>query len=64
MARIDFILSPEAGPKLLEVNTIPGLTPTSLLPQQAHHAGIKFDQLLDLFLQNACARKHSFVRED
>lgn len=31
---------------LLEVNTQPGLTPTSLVPEQAAHAGISFDELV------------------
>jgi D-alanine-D-alanine ligase len=31
----------------LEVNTIPGMTPTSLLPKSAEAAGISFPQLLD-----------------
>jgi D-alanine-D-alanine ligase len=38
---------------VLEVNTIPGMTPTSLLPQAAAHAGISFSQLLDRFLTSA-----------
>jgi len=57
MARVDFILSPQMGPRLLEVNTIPGLTPTSLLPQQAAYVGMSFSQLLDTFIQNAAARR-------
>jgi len=34
------------GPTLLEVNTIPGMTQTSLLPDAARAAGIDFDALV------------------
>jgi len=56
MARVDFILSSQ-GPVILEINTIPGLTPTSLLPQGAAHGGISFPALLDLLIENARARR-------
>lgn len=38
---------------VLEVNTIPGMTPTSLLPQAAEHAGIPFSELLDRIVRSA-----------
>ncbi|HZO91052.1 MAG TPA: D-alanine--D-alanine ligase [Chthonomonadaceae bacterium] len=52
MSRTDLIV---AGEQLfvLEVNTIPGMTPTSLLPQAADYAGISFPTLLDRLI--ACA---------
>jgi len=56
MTRIDFIWSPKDGPFLLDVNTIPGMTPTSLLPQQAIAAGISFPELLEGFISNAITR--------
>jgi D-alanine-D-alanine ligase len=61
MSRSDFII-PEDGngePAILEVNTIPGMTSTSLLPQQAQAAGIDFSQLLDELIETAlwCARQ-------
>jgi D-alanine-D-alanine ligase len=46
-ARVDLMLSFETGELyVLEVNTIPGLTETSLLPQAAEAAGISFDGLV------------------
>jgi D-alanine-D-alanine ligase len=46
-ARVDLMLSIETGELyVLEVNTIPGLTETSLLPQAAEAAGISFDGLV------------------
>lgn len=56
MARIDFRVDPERGPFLLEVNTIPGMTGTSLLPMGAAHAGIDFDALCDRLCRGAVAR--------
>ena len=46
-ARVDLMLSEATGePYVLEVNPIPGLTETSLLPQAAEAAGISFDELI------------------
>lgn len=45
MARVDIILEDGAGPVVLEVNTIPGLTGKSLLPKAAKAAGIDFGDL-------------------
>ncbi|MCA1989260.1 MAG: D-alanine--D-alanine ligase [Desulfarculus sp.] len=51
-SRSDFILTSE-GPVLLETNTIPGMTATSLLPQAAAAAGLSFSQLLDRLIELA-----------
>lgn len=45
VSRTDFLIGPE-GPIVLEVNTIPGLTEQSLLPQCAAHDGLSFESLL------------------
>ena len=45
------------GLVLLETNTQPGMTPTSLAPEQAAHCGISFDELCDWLVRDAsCAR--------
>jgi D-alanine-D-alanine ligase len=44
-SRTDIILSPENTPFVLETNTIPGMTATSLLPKAAGILGISFNQL-------------------
>jgi D-alanine--D-alanine ligase len=44
-SRVDMILSPDNLPFILEVNTIPGLTSTSLLPKAAKTHGIEFSEL-------------------
>ena len=46
MSRADMIVT-DAAVCMLEVNTIPGMTPTSLLPKAAQAAGIEFPDLLD-----------------
>ncbi len=51
-ARVDLILG-EDGPEVLEVNAIPGLTDTSLLPQAAEAAGLGFEELVARILELA-----------
>lgn len=46
-SRVDFRLTPEGAIFCLEVNTLPGMTATSLLPQAARAAGIDFPELCD-----------------
>ncbi|MBU2591918.1 MAG: D-alanine--D-alanine ligase [Patescibacteria group bacterium] len=47
--RVDMIIK-EDTPYVLEINTIPGLTPNSLLPKEALAAGIDYPKLLDLII--------------
>jgi D-alanine-D-alanine ligase len=44
------------SPYLLEINTLPGFTPKSLLPEAAAHAGISFPQLVDRLVTRAANR--------
>ena len=44
-ARIDFLMDAQGGIYCLEANTLPGMTPTSLLPQEAAAVGMDFDAL-------------------
>jgi len=56
VSRADFRWNEEAGLPgliLLEVNTQPGMTPTSLVPEQAAHLGISFPQLVDWIVRDA-----------
>lgn len=59
-SRADFRYDDTAGEPgrlvLLEVNTQPGLTPTSLLPEQAAHRGMSFPQLCAWMVENAACR--------
>jgi len=49
-SRVDMIVSERGNEYLLEVNTIPGMTATSLLPKIAGHAGLDFGMLLEEIL--------------
>jgi D-alanine-D-alanine ligase len=55
-SRTDFIVTKEGRPYILEINALPGLTPLSLLPDEARAAGISFDALIDRLLQYALGR--------
>jgi len=52
MSRVDMIVR-GTTPYVLEVNTIPGLTPTSLLPRSAEAAGLSFAELVERILRDA-----------
>ncbi|HBU12580.1 MAG TPA: D-alanine--D-alanine ligase [Clostridiales bacterium] len=43
--RGDFIMTPQGSLYFLEMNTLPGMTPLSLLPQEARAAGISYEEL-------------------
>jgi D-alanine-D-alanine ligase len=55
VARVDFRLDPANEPYCLEVNTIPGMTPTSLVPMAARARGMSYDQLVQRLLELAAA---------
>ncbi|MBI3325042.1 MAG: D-alanine--D-alanine ligase [Candidatus Omnitrophica bacterium] len=52
-SRTDLILTPDLRAVVLEVNTIPGLTATSLLPKAARCVGIAYDELCDRMVSMA-----------
>lgn len=52
-SRSDFIVTAAGEPIILETNTIPGMTASSLLPDSARHAGIEFPQLCTRFVELA-----------
>ncbi|MDR2421289.1 MAG: D-alanine--D-alanine ligase [Oscillospiraceae bacterium] len=51
--RMDFIVDGDGGIWCLEANTLPGLTPTSLLPQEAAAAGIGGAELIDIIVRES-----------
>ncbi|MDQ2991194.1 MAG: D-alanine--D-alanine ligase [Candidatus Eremiobacteraeota bacterium] len=55
-SRTDFIVSKEGRPQILEVNALPGLTPTSLLPDACRAVGISYEALIDRLVGYALAR--------
>lgn len=52
-SRIDFIMDPEGNIYCLEANTLPGMTPTSLIPQEAQAAGISYHKLCQMIVEEA-----------
>ncbi len=53
VSRVDFRLDPEGNVFILEVNTIPGMTATSLVPKIAKEAGISYEELAEKILLGA-----------
>lgn len=55
-ARVDMIID-EAGPQAIEINTIPGMTETSLLPKAAACEGMSFDDLVERIADGASLKE-------
>ena len=56
LSRVDFLVEPGGRAVLLEVNTLPGMTPTSLYPDGARAAGIDFETLVAQLVRRALSR--------
>jgi D-alanine-D-alanine ligase len=56
-ARVDVMVRPDGEPMVLEVNTLPGMTETSLLPKAAAAAGLNYTQLCQRMVDLALKRK-------
>src|SRR4029077_10423953 len=56
IARVDIIVDADGTPWVLEVNTVPGLTELSLLPDAARAAGIAFEELCQRLVDHAVGR--------
>lgn len=55
--RIDYIISPEKKVRMLEVNTTPGMTATSFIPQQVKAAGLDMKTVLTEIIENEMNNK-------
>jgi D-alanine-D-alanine ligase len=53
---VDFRITGQGRPYVLEINTVPGMTETSLLPMAAREAGIGYEELTERILESALAR--------
>jgi D-alanine-D-alanine ligase len=53
MARADYIVRADGSAIFLELNTVPGMTETSLVPQAAAHMGVPFDDICERVLNDA-----------
>lgn len=52
-SRVDFRVKPDGSPYVLEINTLPGCTKTSLLPKSAAHDGIEFSRVIQILIERA-----------
>ncbi len=62
VGRADYIIDSEDRPFFLEINTIPGMTETSLIPKAAAHAGLTFEKLVENILDSARLKLGSSVK--
>jgi len=51
--RVDYIIEKDGYPTLLEVNTTPGMTPTSFIPQQVKAAGRTMEEVITEIIQTS-----------
>ena len=56
ISRCDFRYNPEDGVVFLEINTNPGMTPLSLVPEQASYIGVSYENLCATLVENATCR--------
>jgi len=56
VTRVDFIVAPDGTPFILEINTLPGMTATSLVPKIAAGLGIAFPDLCERILDGAALK--------
>ncbi len=56
VSRVDMVAEPDGAVWVLECNTCPGMTETSLLPMAAEAAGVGFDELVETILRDALDR--------
>lgn len=57
VSRVDFMISNDGIPYVIEINTSPGMTATSDLPAQSKVMGISYDQLVQIILNGAGLNK-------
>jgi len=60
-SRTDFIVMASGRPFILEINSLPGMTPTSLFPEVCAAAGIPFDTLVERLVRAALDRGRALV---
>lgn len=53
LARVDFIVTPEGEPYMIEINTIPGMSGGSIVPKQIRAAGMTMTEVLTLVIEDA-----------
>ena len=65
-ARVDMIVAGDGAPRVIEINSVPGMTATSLVPDAARAAGLDFpalvQKIIDLALENKSPRESDIVK--
>ena len=56
-SRADFIVTEDGTPYFLEINTLPGMTPTSLVPQEAAQVGLNYGELCEKIVELSLAAR-------
>ena len=57
LSRVDFLITEDGTPYVLEINTLPGMTDLSDLPAQAKTMGINFDTLVKIILNSSAIKE-------
>ena len=57
VVRVDFIVTPEGKPYFIELNSIPGMSPGSIVPKQVKAMGMTMGELYDIIIVDTCTRK-------
>ena len=63
-SRTDFIVTKEGRPYILEINALPGLTPSSLLPDECNAMGISYEALIERLVGYANGRRTASLTTD
>jgi D-alanine-D-alanine ligase and related ATP-grasp enzymes len=57
LIRVDYIIPPDGEPVMLEVNTTPGMTTTSFIPQQIRAAGLDIKAVMTEIIEDALLKR-------
>ena len=52
IVRVDFIVTPDGRPYMIEINTIPGMSSGSIVPKQVRAAGMTLGEVYDIIIEN------------
>ena len=56
IVRVDFIVTPEGKPYMIEINSIPGMSAGSIVPKQAKAMGMTLGEMFDLVIADTCRK--------
>lgn len=56
VVRVDFIVTPDGTPYLIEINSIPGMSAGSIVPKQARAMGMSLGEMFDLIIADTCRK--------